>query len=502
MTRHRDGTPARRARGRMARPLVVLAALAAAFGLAGGAAGLWVLHDQGIAPRTLAPYIDKRSSGHNALITGTGDWFAAALLRLDRGAARPYALPGLALGAQAQGPASPAGRVRMVANAEELRAAMADAAPGDVITLLPGTYLVRKQPLPARRPGSASQPIVVRAEQPGSVLIQVGTRVGVEVAAPYWRFENLALQGGCGRPGDCEHAFHVFGAGSHFVALNNTLTDFNAHFKINGLRGDFPDHGRIEANTIRNEAPRRTRSPVTPIDLVAASDWVVRGNLIADFVKLGGDGVSYGAFAKGAALRTLFERNAIVCEQRLQGLPGQRVGLSFGGGGTGPAYCRDGRCITEHEDGIMRNNLIASCSDVGIYVNSGARSRIVHNTLLDTAGIQVRFPTSSADVEGNLVDGVIRTRNDGQLRAADNLATPVALLYAGMHRQRKLFADPAQLDLRWDDAPPRREGAAPHGPDLCGIARPARPAYGAFEDFAACANPRFTRSAASRSSSQ
>jgi hypothetical protein len=326
----------------------------------------------------------------------------------------------------------------------------------------------------------------VRAEHPGSALIEVGTRVGVEVAAPYWRFENLGLRGACGHPGDCEHAFHVFGAGSHFTALNNTLVDFNAHFKINGLRGVFPDHGRIEANTIRNEAPRRTRSAVTPIDLVAASDWVVRGNLIADFVKLGGDGVSYGAFAKGAAVRTLFERNAIVCEQRLQGLPGQRVGLSFGGGGTGRPYCRDGRCITEHEDGIMRNNLVASCSDVGIYVNNGARSRIAHNTLLDTAGNQVRYPASGADVEGNLVDGAIRARNDGQLRATDNLATPVALLYAGLHGQRGLFADPAQLDLRWDEAPPRREGAAPEGPDLCGAARSVRPVYGAFEDFTRC----------------
>ena len=499
MMRHRDVPPVRRARGRMARPLALLAVLGIG-GLAAAGAGLWVLHDQGIAPRTLAPYVDKRSSGHNALVTGSGDWIASVLNRLDRGVVQTYELPGLALGAQAQGPAAPAGRLRLVTNADELRAAMADAAPGDVITLAPGIYAVHK-PLGARRPGSVGQPIVVRAEQPGSALIEVGAGAGVQVAAPHWRFENLGLRGTCARQGECEHAFHVFGAGSHFTALNNTLTDFNAHFKINGLRGVFPDHGRIEANTIRNEAPRRTRSPVTPIDLVGASDWVVRGNLIADFVKLGGDGISYGAFAKGAALRTLFERNAIVCEQGLQGLPGQRVGLSFGGGGTGPAYCRDGRCITEHEDGIMRNNLVASCSDVGIYVNSGARSRILHNTLLDTAGIQVRYPASGADVEGNLVDGAIRARNDGQLRASDNLATPVALLYAGMHGQRKLFADPARLDLRWIGAPPRREGAAPEGPDLCGAARPARPAYGAFEDFAACASPRFTRSAASPPSS-
>ncbi|MCA1855848.1 right-handed parallel beta-helix repeat-containing protein [Massilia oculi] len=466
--------------------LVLLVLLA----LAGGALALWLLQERAIAPRTLAPYIAKRSAGHNPLITGSGSWAASMLTRLDRGAPQSYALPPLALGAQLQGVAAPPGRLRPVSDVVELRAAMQDAAPGDVITLAPGSYRVRKAALPARRPGEPGQPIVVRAEQPGSAVLDIVTRVGIEVAAPYWRFENLVLQGACRPAGGCEHAFHVFGKGAHFVARNNTLLDFNAHFKINGLRGSFPDAGLIEGNTIRNETPRKTGSPVTPVDLVAASDWVVRGNLIADFVKLGGDGVSYGAFAKGAAERTLFERNVVVCEQRLHGLPGQRVGLSFGGGGSGRRYCRDGRCITEHEDGIMRGNLVASCSDVGIYLNGAARSTIAHNTLLDTAGIHVRFPTSSAEIEGNLVDGAVLARDGGQLRATDNLQTPLMLQYAGLHAQRGLFADPARLDLRWKRAAPRRAGphAAP-GPDLCGAARPKQAAYGAFENFGACLAP-------------
>ena len=226
-----------------------------------------------------------------------------------------------------------------------------------------------------------------------------------------------------------------------------------------------------------NTTPRHTDNPVTPIDLVAASGWIVRGNLIADFIKDGGDGVSYGAFAKGAGARTLFERNVIMCEQRLKALPGQRVGLSFGGGGTGKAYCRDGKCITEQDGGTMRANLVASCSDAGIHMNAGARSAIVDNTLVDTGGVEVRFPESSATLDGNLVDGPIRARNGGVLHLGDNLATPIAWLYAGWHPQRALFA-----------APPRHAPAAggASGADLCGSVRPAQPRYGAFEDFRAC----------------
>ncbi len=88
-------------------------------------------------------------------------------------------------------------------------------------------------------------------------------------------------------------------------------------------------------NRIYNTAARRTENPVTPIDLVAASDWTIRGNLVADFVKDGSDRTSYGVFAKGGGSGNLLEGNTVLCEHRLRGAPGRRVGLSFGGGGSG-----------------------------------------------------------------------------------------------------------------------------------------------------------------------
>ena len=453
--------------------------------LAAVAGVLLYLQGQGVAPRALAPYIERRSAGHNPLITNTGAWSGGVLRRLDRGAdVGPYPLPSLIVGAQPEAVGQAGTRDLAVMDVDAARQAFAQALAGDTITFAPGVYRVRGK-LEARRPGVKGAPIVVRAAQPGSVTIEFDGAEGFLVAAPYWRFENLVIRGVCAVQRYCEHAFHVTGRGQGFAALNNTISDFNAHFKINGDRDGFPDDGLIANNSLSNSAVRQTRNPVTPIDLVAASGWVVRANLVTDFVKAGGDRVSYGIFAKGAAAGTVFERNVIVCEHLLRGHPGQRVGLSFGGGGTEKPYCRDRRCAAEHEGGTMRANLVTSCSDAGIYVNRSAGSRILDNTLLDTAGVQVRFPESSALLDGNLVDGALVTRDGGRLEPGENRSTPIALTYLGYHPQRWLFADPAMLDLRWKDGAPQRDGAAA-GPDLCGAPRQGAAAYGAFEDVAAC----------------
>ena len=457
--------------------LLVLAVTAAA-------GGALLLQDLGLAPRALAPYLERRTSGHNPMITGSGAWLAQKLTALDRGPLPPLLDGQLTIGAQpgAAG-TSGAGRSVPAASAAQVRAAIAGAAPGDQIVLSPGTYRFDGK-LAVERPGSPSQRIVLRALRPGTVLIEFDTVEGFAVKAPFWTFENLTIRGVCARHDDCEHAFHVVEDASDFVARNNVISDFNAHFKINGSDGRFPDRGLIEGNTLSNATVRDTGNPVVPIDLVAASGWTIRRNLISDFIKGGGNQVSYGGFAKGAGSANVFEQNIVWCERRLHGAAGQRVGLSLGGGATGAPFCRDGRCIVEQEGSAIRANLIASCSDDGIYLNSAAHSSVVHNSLIDTSGISVRFAGSSADVEGNLVDGAIRSRNDGVLRAVDNRETPIALLYLGYHPVRRLFNDLATPGF--DAGAARRTGAPGAAPDLCAARRQATPRYGAFEDFAAC----------------
>lgn len=465
-------------------------AAAAILGVAALAGGVFWLQGQGVTPRALAPYLERRASGHNGFITGTAQELGLTLRQLDRGEdAGPYPLPPLRAGAQDLAAGDGAGARKPVGSVEEAREAFAGALAGDVIVFAPGVYRLTRA-LEARRQGVQGVPVTVRAERPGSVVIEVASSEGFKVSGPWWRFENLVIRGACAFQSNCEHAFHVTGQARGFAAVNNTITDFNAHIKVNGDAHGFPDGGLVEQNTLSNTSARRTPRPVTPFDLVAANDWIIRANLITDFVKATGDRISYGAFAKGGAARTLFERNVVLCEHKLRGLPGERVGLSFGGGGTGKPYCRDKRCITEHDAGVMRANLVAACSDAGIYINSAATTKIADNTLLDTAGVQVRFPESGAELDGNLIDGAVVERNGGRVTMLDNRSSSIAALYAGVHVQRGLFADPGSLDLRWKDEAPRRDGQGLPGPDLCGAKRAERPAYGAFEDFAACLAPR------------
>ena len=447
-------------RGRAWRRLLLGVAAVAVIGLVGAAAAIDHL---GVAPRTLAPYVEKRSSGHNPTIVALGHHASRILLALDRGT--PGLPPDLVstLGVQPlpAGEGAPGGTVAAIiaATPDEVRAAIGKAQAGDVITLMPGTYRFSGNPIDVNRPGREGAPVTVRALRPGSVHIEFELVEGFRVSAPWWRFENLDIRGVCGSDTDCEHAFHVVGGARHFASLNNAIADFNAHFKINGNEdGVYPDDGLIASNTLYNTHARNTGNPVVPIDLVAAGRWIVRNNVIKDFVKLEGNGVSYGAFAKGAGSANVFERNLVWCEDKLRGQPGQRVGLSLGGGGTGAHWCRDGKCITEQQGGVIRANLIVACSDVGIYLNGAADSRVEDNTLVDTTGIDVRFATSSARLDGNLVDGPVRSRNGGLLHLGDNRTMPLWHAYVGSHPVRDLFRAPLEGDFSWSGQAPRRDG--------------------------------------------
>jgi parallel beta-helix repeat protein len=451
----------------------------------------YVVESVGVPPRRLAPYIEHRVSQHNPVIVHAGEWLAHALLSLDRGDSTLRLAGPLRIGAQVRvversASLPEAQNTVHVDSTEKALSAIADAEPGRTIVFAPGIYRFHGANIAVTKPGTSQQPIVVRAERPGSVVLELETAEGFWVTAPYWTFENLVVRGVCRLQSSCEHAFHVVGGAHHFVARNNTIVDFDAHFKINGASGQMPDDGLIEGNTLTNTSVRNTDHPVTLIDLVAASRWKIRRNLITDFVKGGSDKISYGAFVKGGGSDNRLEQNLVICENRLRGAPGQRVGLSLGGGGTGKSYCRDHRCITEQDHGVIASNLIASCSDDGIYINRGAGSTVTHNTLIDTGGIVVRFPESSADVAGNLVDASIRSRDEGILRGRDNIETPLSRLFFGLHPVRRLFVDNPLAVFQWAGQPPRR-GAVDSIPlDLCGTARPQNPTYGTFEDFSAC----------------
>lgn len=312
-----------------------------------------------------------------------------------------------------------------VSTPQALTTAITNAQPGDEIVLENGTYPLSDVTCAAS--GTASQPIVVRSAILRGANIAFTGIEGFRITGAHWHFEDLDITGVCANDSDCEHAFHVSGAAHGFVLRGSRVMDFNAQLKINaaliGTTYVTPNNGVVEYNEIGDTRGRNTANPVTKLNIDTGEDWIVRGNFLHDAYKLQGDGVSYAAFMKSGSKRGLFERNLVLCSHMTTG--GTRIGLSFGGGGTGAQFCAPAfdpnvPCSIEHDGGTMRNNIIVSCSDVGIYLNKAMDSHILFNTLIATTGVDFRFTTTSGEAVGNLLGSMIRTRDGAMLAESSN----------------------------------------------------------------------------------
>ncbi|MCJ9430594.1 right-handed parallel beta-helix repeat-containing protein [Kordiimonas marina] len=340
---------------------------------------------------------------------------------------------------------------------------LSTAKPGDVFTVAPGVYqLKRSAKLMAS--GTREEPIIIRPADPTKkTTILVDTTIGFAVTGAHWIIEGFDIIGICDNDSQCEHAFHITGHADDTVIRNNRLIDFNAAIKGNGIveggQQYFPDRVIIEHNQIYNRRPRETRNPVAPLDVVGGRFWTVRQNFIADFEKAGGNHISYAGFLKGNSDNGLFERNLVVCEWRFKG--GIRLGLSFGGGGTtNPQFCQGHSCALQHYKGVMRSNIIMNCpADVGVYLNNAANTIMVNNTILNTKGVDVRFNGSFALFANNIIEGRIKSRDDGNFREEHDLVE---------ESLSDTFPNLARFDLTPAD-PDDVEGAAHgyNGVDFC-----------------------------------
>lgn len=310
-----------------------------------------------------------------------------------------------------------------VSTPAQLAAAMTAAAPGDVITLAPGTYDIPTTKLSATASGTAANRIVVRAAALGEAVVRfggggVGVVEGFTVSGAYWRFENLVVRGLCATDSDCEHGFHLVG-GDFVEILGSRVEDFNAPIRSNGVAGQFSDDVLIAGVELRNATVRNTANPVQMITADGGRRWIVRNNVIADFGKSQGSLLAFGVVLKANSREGLIERNLVRCEQNNTG--GTRIGVSLGGGGSTAASCEGGVCDPEHSNGIIRNNIILGCTDVGIYLNRAANTLVYNNTIDGAAGIDVRFPSSSADVRNNLTSGTVRARDGATVTSGSNV---------------------------------------------------------------------------------
>jgi MYXO-CTERM domain-containing protein len=335
-----------------------------------------------------------------------------------------------------------------VATTSELTTAIGAAMAGDVIVLANGTYTISSK-VSCSKVGTEPAPIVVKAANPLLAKIEFDTVEGFAITGAYWTFDGLDIGGVCAVDSDCEHAFHVSGAAHGFTLKNSRVHDFNAQLKVNAseIDGTFvmPHKGLIEGNELFDSRARNTSNPTTKLNIDTGDDWVVRANIIRDFHKGAGDSISYGAFMKSGGKRGTFERNLVMCSRDTTG--GVRIGLSFGGGGTGPQFCAPAfdpsvPCSVEHEGGVIRNNIIVNCSDVGIYLNKSKDTKVLHNTLIGTNGVDFRFGTSSGEARANVLTSKIRIRDGGMFTGSDNLMDIPTTEFTAM------YLDPLKGDLR------------------------------------------------------
>lgn len=378
----------------------------------------------------------------------------------------------------------------IVNNGEELLTALLQALPGDVITLQPGTYNFSRDKINVSAGGTVQHPVIVRAEKLGQVFLELDAIEGFYIDSPYWAFENLDIAGTCESDDYCDHAFQIVGHGKGFVLRNSRIHEFNSPIKANAFTNGnvekiHPDGILLEANSFYNARARRTSHPVTFIDVVGVNHVIVSNNLIADFQKNGGDYISYGAQIKGNSASGVFEKNLVVCEYGITG--GVRVGLSFGGGGTGEEFFRDKRTEFEHINGIARNNIVMYCSDVGLYLNKAKGTKVLNNTFYETTGIDVRFPESTALVVNNLVSGRIWDRNGGTSIRRNNIVSSVEGWPLNLRNGiQDLFVNPAAGNFSAraghdKDIVDQGEATGLVWEDFCGNARDPHPDIGAME---------------------
>jgi hypothetical protein len=424
------------------------------------------------SPQELIRYLKRRLQGHNKLEAVLLPPLHAAQRHFER---EPPAgpLPTLGKGQQAQALKEPIEGITQLLHVDSpqaIRQALRDAKAGTRIVVGPGLYPFDKN-LGLGNDGRSGAPIVLSAEQPGTVWFEFEQLNGIVVDRPHWVFENLDIRGVCANPGSCEHAFHVVGRGAFTTIRNNRIIDFNAHVKINGSKEAWPDHGLFARNTLANSAPRSVYAPVVAFDLVGANHWRVQDNLIRDIVHTSAKQTTYGIYMKGASQGGRIERNLVICSSTNISKPGVRVGISFGGGGTGPAYCRDRSCASyEHRLGLAANNIVAHCNDTGFDVNRSSDIHLAHNTVINTSGIALRGNPTQVRIYGNLYEGRLVARDGAQMGTYWN---------EKMNATRT-FSDADALALTWRASPDSIPALPIAGDDFNRLPREATARPGAY----------------------
>lgn len=397
------------------------------------------------------------------------------------------------------GPSHESGNVVDVCSEAEILTAIAEASPGDVITVCPGTFAFDEL-ISVNQDGEDAARIFLRAEQPGTVTFNLSHIENFKISAKFWIFENITYVGACTNGNGCEHAFHIVADADDVIIRYNEIVDFASHVKLNaevvgqGPAKAFPDRSWFIGNVWRNTKYIPNEAPHNILNLDGGQDHVVRGNVFADFNTSPTSGRSASAvYPKASARGMLIEQNLIVCEkQRTDGETARGIQL---GDGAPASICDgdvdqdgNGDCVEngQSQEALVRNNIIIGCNNggsaAGIMVGSDNGSQIFHNTVVEAdpraGAFYVGHPDHDTFFRFNVLEGGFDTNFAANTLVESDNHTPEASAVEG------LFTASGAGDFSLVDGSPIL-GQGPGTPevsyDFCGYPRNASPDLGAIE---------------------
>ncbi|GAB3676050.1 right-handed parallel beta-helix repeat-containing protein [Salinisphaera aquimarina] len=226
------------------------------------------------------------------------------------------------------------------------------------------------------------------------------------------------------------HGVQIDYDSDHFTANNlKTWDNGESGFKVTSpshAHGDdsYSDYGTIE-NCLIGFTSTGQRGVVEGIDIVGAVAWDIRNNRLEHIRKANGR-AAYAIFAKGNSQDVVIENNVV---------RNSSVGLSFGGGGTGAKFFRNGDTRYETRRGVIRNNLVYGTDDVGIYLNKARDFEVYGNIVIDTGkdtgSITARYPESRGHIRDNRVSARILLRDGAHAQVYRNIFVPGGLPVSG-----------------------------------------------------------------------
>lgn len=370
----------------------------------------------------------------------------------------------------------------LVSTADEVRNALAQANPGDIIRVAPGVYEFSSS-LNLDGGGTPTQPVQLIGDGAlGDVEFRITGSLGFSVRGHDYVIEGIwvSCQGG-----QCSSArgYSLWGSARRITIRGGRTTNFMHHIKgwiANGTL-DAPEDVTIAGNEAYNTSAFGGRTNVYNLD--GGTRWRVVGNFVHDY---GSGPINYGIFLKGATTQSVIERNLVAGNYDRGTSNGAVVGISFGGGRMGVQWCAAGNqgaggCTCEDFGGIARNNIVLNVSDAALHVNSACGSKFLNNIVYNSATmLQIQSFEGTGDIE------VRNSVLNGGLGPRPNLVTSNNITNADF---AALYSDASALDF---SAGAGAGALAINAPlpevatDYCGTARSSTPSRGAIEMPAAC----------------